>query len=94
MPSVWPRRRLFAFSAVVAARGLVRKISNLNAFVAVDHTKQPGPSAFLICRECHRVRQIDVPKDQVSSLFAHSALNKEDIFLEAFADCSTMATAS
>ncbi|MEM1192720.1 MAG: transcriptional repressor [Pseudomonadota bacterium] len=74
----------------LAARGLVRKISNLNAFVAVDQAPRQGPSAFLICRECHKVRQIDVPKDQVNSLFALTDLNDEEIFLEAFADCRTM----
>jgi len=76
------------------ARGLVKKVVSLNAFVAVNddgHSKAKSQTyAFLICRGCHKVRQITIDETYVDAMFATETVAAGDVCIEAFASCESI----
>ena len=41
--------------------GLVHRIDSLNAFIGCDEPAKPHVAQFLVCRQCHRVVELDDP---------------------------------
>jgi len=46
--------------------GFVHKIQGLNAFIACSHPNHSHSPAFVICRKCEKVAEIDEKKSGVS----------------------------
>lgn len=46
------------------AAGLVHRIDSLNAFIGCHEPQQTHVAQFLVCRQCHRVAEVDDPAIQ------------------------------
>lgn len=46
------------------AAGLVHRIDSLNAFIGCHEPQQAHVAQFLVCRQCHRVAEVDDPAIQ------------------------------
>ena len=69
------------------AKGWVRKIASLNAFIAVRPDREPCVSAFVICRDCTRVKEVRLDEEQVTKLFAPLEVSANNVRLEALGEC-------
>ena len=75
-----------ALEALIA-KGCVRKIESLNAFAAIREDHADCVLAFLICRDCMRVREVPLDRQQVAGLFAPLSVSSEDVRIEVMSDC-------
>ena len=75
-----------ALDALIA-KGHVKKIASLNAFVTVRPSRKAQARAFLICRDCMQAREITLDEKQVANLFAPLSVAADDVRIEAFGDC-------
>ncbi len=75
-----------ALEALIA-KGCVRKITSLNAFVAVRPSRTAQARAFLICRECMQAREITLDERQVTGLFSPMQVSAGHVLIEAYGDC-------
>lgn len=75
-----------ALEALIA-KGHVKKIASLNAFIIVNPDRAALTSAFLICRKCMRAKEITLSEKQVAELFAPLSICVDDVLIEAFTDC-------
>ena len=57
--------------------GFVHKIQGLNAFIACSHPNHSHSPAFVICRKCEKVAEIDEKKSGVS--FASSSIEHFEV---------------
>lgn len=69
------------------ARGHVRKIESINAFVPVRPDMSDQAMAFLICKKCRRTKEVVLDGAHVTGLFEPLPVSVADIHIEAFADC-------
>ena len=72
-----------ALDALIA-KGRVRKVETLNAFIAVDSAK---PQAILICKKCSQVTQIPLEGRHVTDVFSSVNVSLNDVLIEAFGEC-------
>lgn len=75
-----------ALDALIA-KGRVRKIESLNAFIAVRPGRSDQARAFLICKECQKAKEITLDKQKVANLFSPLPVSVDDIRIEAFGEC-------
>lgn len=75
-----------ALDALVA-KGHVRKIESLNAFIAIRQGRLGQAQAFLICKQCTQVKEIALDNQQVAGLFSPLPVSMEDICIEVFGEC-------
>lgn len=74
--------------------GLAHRIQRLNAFTACQHLHaDDAPPAFLICRECQTVAEIDAAdlRSDLSSLARDAGFAVERTTIEALGLCGTCA---
>lgn len=70
----------------LTAKGLVRKIESLNAFIALPLNRS-RTMAFIICRQCSKVRTENI--DQMMEMWLKSlGVNIDDAYIEAYTDCA------
>jgi Fur family zinc uptake transcriptional regulator len=64
--------------------GLVHRIDSLNAFIGCESPQLPHVAQFLVCRQCHRVLQIDKPtfSDQLAEQARERGFSIEPTTLE------------
>jgi Fur family zinc uptake transcriptional regulator len=70
------------------ARGLARRVANLNAFVAAQVETGDGVGALLICRRCNRTIERAVDRDRFETLLAAAGFEIDEIHIEAFGACA------
>jgi Fur family zinc uptake transcriptional regulator len=70
------------------ARGLVRKIASLNAFIPLGSARRAGISAVVTCSKCGRAQILDLDRAVVQRMFAPAGMAISDIHLEATAECA------
>ena len=75
-----------ALDALIA-KGHVRKIESLNAFIAIREGTTTQAWAFLICKECRQAKEITLDEQQVANLFSPLQVSMEDIHIEVFSEC-------
>lgn len=75
-----------ALDALIA-KGCVKKIASLNAFIAIRPGRASNASAILICRDCLKVKLITLEEQQVTQLFMQLPISSTDVCIEAFGDC-------
>ncbi len=71
----------------LTAKGCVKKIFSINAFVAIRSPSQSPARAFLICRECLQSKEIQLDEKQFARLFSPLLALADDIRIEAFGAC-------
>ena len=71
----------------LTAKGIVRKIESLNAFVTVHPAPEGQARAFLICKDCMQAKEIALDEDQLAALFSPIQVDAEDVRIEAFSGC-------
>lgn len=75
-----------ALEALIA-KGHIKKIASLNAFVAVRESGATRARAFLICRECMQAKEITLDETQVADLFSPLLIDAGEVIIEAFGQC-------
>ncbi len=75
-----------ALDALIA-KGRVRKIESLNAFIAIRPGRSAQARAFLICKECMQAKEITLDEQQVANLFSPLSVSVDDVRIEAFGPC-------
>lgn len=81
-----------ALKALIA-KGRARKIESLNAFIAIEASRPDQDTAFLICKECMRVKEIALNDQKVTEIFSSLHISAANINIEAFVDCKQMDSA-
>ncbi|MEO0399835.1 MAG: hypothetical protein AAF224_10505 [Pseudomonadota bacterium] len=71
-------------------KGVVRKISGLNAYVARNFDEMGCSSAFLICRDCLQAKEVKLNPTEVANLFSYSLVDVDDIQIEVFTTCQNV----
>ncbi len=69
-------------------RGLARKITSLNAFVALTAETRGAIGAFVTCTKCGHTRSIGIQNAIVEGLLAPAGMAISDVYIEAFGDCA------
>lgn len=72
-----PPMSIYRMLDVLVAESIVHKMSSTNKYVACSHITcdhRHGTPQFLICKECHQVREIFVPNDILVALSEAVAL--------------------
>ena len=75
-----------ALDALIA-KGHVRKIESLNAFVSIYQGDSTGVRAFLICKECMQAKEVTLNMQKAADLFSPLPVSMDDIRIEAFGEC-------
>lgn len=78
-----------ALDGLIAKR-LVKKITSLNAYVAVHSEARSAATAFVTCRRCGKTREVAVKKSELARLFAPTAMKLGEVFVEAYGECGTI----
>ena len=68
-------------------RGVVKKVTSLNAFAAVQDDATQSTGAFVTCRRCGQTREVSLGKALISQLLAPAGMAVEDVFIEAYGEC-------
>ena len=69
------------------ARGHVRKIESINAFIAIQPGTAQQAHAFLICKKCHKTKEIMLNEERASTLFSPLQVSVDDVRIEALVEC-------
>ena len=74
----------------LGTHGFVHKIEKLNAFVACEHPGSDHDPAFMICRSCTKVVEMEgAPSTEISSAAKSMGFEVEAIVVEAEGLCPT-----
>ena len=74
----------------LAEHGFVHKIERLNAFVACSHSGETHSPAFMICRSCTKVVEMEgSPRSEISSAAQDLGFEVEAVVVEAEGLCPT-----
>ena len=74
----------------LGAHGFVHKIEKLNAFVACEHPGSDHDPAFMICRSCSKVVEMEgSPNSEISTAAKSMGFEVEAIVVEAEGLCPT-----
>ena len=71
----------------LAEKGLVRKISSLNAFVAVSPSSSSHVIAYVTCRQCGKTDEVALVQNLASEIADKTTIVPTDVFVEVFGDC-------
>ncbi|MEX6634282.1 transcriptional repressor [Hyphococcus lacteus] len=73
--------------AVLIDKGCVKKISSLNAYVAIAPERASEARAFLICQKCKHVKEVILDAARLSELFSPLEITSDNLTIEVYAEC-------
>ncbi|WP_445114606.1 transcriptional repressor [Acinetobacter sp. WZC-1] len=70
-------------------KGLIHRLSSINAYIPCCHPREGHQAAFLICTECHAVKEASAPKliQQLDQLAASDQFNAHQSIIEISGVC-------